>query len=147
MPLISAGLWDLAHSYKHFPWSPIQQSPFKLSLLVPYITMVQQQSHQDIFLCGGSCWFKPFPSFMQLSCFTSSWGDTLEPGENWMQQMWTWESSFSPAPFSPAPTQLCFTHSLHPWGRWMSCQCFLICFQLQKVAFKCSFIPSQINNG
>lgn len=72
MLLISVGLWDLAHSHKHFPWSPVLQSTCKPSLLLPYTTTVQQQSHQDIFQCWGRCWFKPFPSFVQLSCFTSS---------------------------------------------------------------------------
>lgn len=40
IPLISGGLWNLAHCCKHFPWSPIPQSIWKTSLLISHIIPV-----------------------------------------------------------------------------------------------------------
>lgn len=90
MPLISGGLWNLVHCYKHFPWSPVQQSAWKTSLFISYLITAQWQSHYDIFPWCWSCWFKPFPNLTQLSCFASSQDDMAGIGGGGVQ--WTWHT-------------------------------------------------------
>lgn len=135
------GLWDLAHSYKHFPRSPIQQSACKPSFLMPYTTTVQQQSHQDIFLCWGSCWFKTFPSFLQLSCFTSSWDDMLGPGESWMQQTWGVGRLLQPSSLLP---QLCLAHSLHLRQMNAMSNAFSLAFSCRKCPLNAVLSPVKL---
>lgn len=148
-PLISVGWWNFAYGYKHFPWSPVQQSICKklLSHILHYHGVVAkplghfprgvEAAHSNLSpaLCNPLA--SPLPGATGLKLGTGRVQRTWHAGKGRRLQ----HSSLSPAP------ALWMPHSYPaPGAAKHNADCFVTCFRLQKVAFIRSFIPSQINN-